>query len=546
MKKALLLIFLSVTSVVIENESAWAAQLITRCVDHGGSGDFTDLQSALDFATGNGAPDLIKVARGTYTGHFTSYSNQGYSIILRGGYTPGTGCATRVIDPASTILDGGGSGRVLVLENSNGGNVTVDGFTIRNGRAALGSGGGLSAHSDSDSDSGRGNDVIVTNNIFTGNTAPGGGGGADARSYGKAGAGMITITHNAFAQNSSGENGGGIIASSYADPGSSGPVTIEKNTFTENHAGNHGGGIYGQSHSVSGAADNISVRENILTENTSDGSGGGLYATSNGYTGAGGVTIEKNTLGANVVGQHGGAAYVNTSTHMGAAGAIFLTGNNVSGNKASYSGGILAKSFALSGTAGSIRVVNNVVAGNVAVNSYGGLKCDSATNVGGATGAVTLTNNTITQNSAFSYGGAYLNSDEHNLYVYNNIIRGNSGDDITLALGTAYGYHNNYTSLSAPWDFGAGNLDADPRFIATGYWDDAGTPGDTADDVWVDGDYHLDCSSPCINRGLNTAPEIPSEDFEGNARILKGRVDVGAYESMFGRAIIPVFLLTLD
>ena len=33
------------------------------------------------------------------------------------------------------------------------------------------------------------------------------------------------------------------------------------------------------------------------------------------------------------------------------------------------------------------------------------------------------------------------------------------------------------------------------------YWDPNGTPGNSDDDFWVDGDYHLHHNSLCINAG---------------------------------------------
>jgi hypothetical protein len=65
---------------------------------------------------------------------------------------------------------------------------------------------------------------------------------------------------------------------------------------------------------------------------------------------------------------------------------------------------------------------------------------------------------------------------------------------------------------------GIGNIQADPLFVRGGYWDDGGTPEDEADDVWVEGDYHLqsegwswdvlrgqwtwdEATSPCIDAG---------------------------------------------
>ncbi|MCP4543949.1 MAG: right-handed parallel beta-helix repeat-containing protein, partial [Chloroflexi bacterium] len=66
---------------------------------------------------------------------------------------------------------------------------------------------------------------------------------------------------------------------------------------------------------------------------------------------------------------------------------------------------------------------------------------------------------------------------------------------------------------------GEGNIDTDPLFA------DAGN-----------GDFHLQPGSPCIDKGDNSAPYLPSTDFEGNARIMDGDgipgavVDMGIYE----------------
>jgi len=55
----------------------------------------------------------------------------------------------------------------------------------------------------------------------------------------------------------------------------------------------------------------------------------------------------------------------------------------------------------------------------------------------------------------------------------------------------------------------------------------------TGDPLFVDpanGDYHLRASSPAINAGDNSAPNLPSTDLDGNPRIVGPAVDIGAYE----------------
>jgi hypothetical protein len=143
------------------------------CVDNA-----PDLKTALSTAQSNGESDVIRVVQGNYNGNFSYNSSQGYSITLLGGYT--AGCAGRVVDPANSLLDGGGTGRVLSLSNNGGGDFLVDGFTLQNGQYS-GDGGGV--YAESSSDSGTAGDVTFTNNIFRMNTSEQGGGGVYARSY---------------------------------------------------------------------------------------------------------------------------------------------------------------------------------------------------------------------------------------------------------------------------------------------------------------------------------------------------------------------------
>jgi hypothetical protein len=49
--------------------------MVTHCVYNA-----TNLQDALNVASGNNAPDLIKVIQGRYNGNLTYYSSQGYNV----------------------------------------------------------------------------------------------------------------------------------------------------------------------------------------------------------------------------------------------------------------------------------------------------------------------------------------------------------------------------------------------------------------------------------------------------------------------------------
>ena len=96
-----------------------------------------------------------------------------------------------------------------------------------------------------------------------------------------------------------------------------------------------------------------------------------------------------------------------------------------------------------------------------------------------------------------------------------------------------------YSAVFGGWP-GDGNMMVDPCFVDPGHWDPNGTPDDTNDDFWVDGDYHLksqagrwdpatqswvidDVTSPCIDAGDPMTP-IGHEPFPNG-----GRINMGAY-----------------
>ncbi|MBU0701810.1 PEGA domain-containing protein, partial [bacterium] len=128
-------------------------------------------------------------------------------------------------------------------------------------------------------------------------------------------------------------------------------------------------------------------------------------------------------------------------------------------------------------------ITNNIISGN----GYCGILCASA--------SPKVYNNIIVQNGTknSSYYGIRVNSGI--LTTDYNDVWGN-GSPAT---------HNYYNCV-----IGTHDISVNPQFIGAA-------------------DFHPCSSSPCIDKGLNTAPAIPSTDKDGNPRIVR-IVDMGAYE----------------
>ena len=167
-------------------------------------------------------------------------------------------------------------------------------------------------------------------------------------------------------------------------------------------------------------------------------------------------------------------------------------------------------------------ITNCIISGNYAGYGGGGLYCR------GGTDSI-ITNCIISGNSAWNVGGICCS--KTSATVTNSILWANK------ALGDSneiYYYSTepviSYCDIQGGWD-GLGNINLDPCFVDLGYWDANGTPDYFRDDFWVDGDYHLLPDSPCIDAGDPCYIAEPDEtDLDGNPRVIGGRIDMGAYE----------------
>ena len=161
-------------------------------ISMGSMGDtlpFVTIGRAMAIARNLPGADTIHVAEGTYREPVVMEEDE---LTLLGGYIAGGG----VRDPGAhpTIVDGGASGPAILVSSQDGTNVlvnvTIDGFTLTNGRsfqrggAAFGGAGVLIEEAQ----------VTLTNNVITGNVADGAGAKLCSTQGGSASAGGASST----------------------------------------------------------------------------------------------------------------------------------------------------------------------------------------------------------------------------------------------------------------------------------------------------------------------------------------------------------------
>ncbi|MBI4777440.1 right-handed parallel beta-helix repeat-containing protein [Candidatus Desantisbacteria bacterium] len=321
---------------------------------------------------------------------------------------------------------------------------------------------------------------VISNNTITGNN------------YGiLCSSSSPDISNNKITGNS---NYGIFCSSSY-------PV-INNNKIT----GNSSSGIYCSNSSPT-------ISNNTIAEN-----GNGIYCVSSSFP-----AISNNTITGN-----------SSSGISCSSSAPTISNNNIIGNKDS----------GISCSSSSPVISNNTITGN---SDYG-ISCSSSS-------SPTISNNTITGNSSsgiYCYyssptisnnniignkdSGIYCSSSSptitnntikwhtygikfpYNSKIYNNIIVENGlygiyGEcyckiDYNCVWSSVGGNYSNYSSSPGT---NTNNISLDPQFISRS-------------------DCRLQSSSPCIDRGLNTASGTTTRDMDGNPRIAGGTIDIGAYE----------------
>ena len=216
----------------------------------------------------------------------------------------------------------------------------------------------------------------------------------------------------------------------------------------------------------------------------------------------------------------GGAPGVTNHVFEECGGGLFLNNAYASnciirGNSASYGGaGVLMQSGAIL-THSWIRENEAVgFAGGVMFNGGGEVRNCFIVNNTASVGAGAymsygrLESCTVAGNLAHERaGGVYAFDTSFTARVRNTIVYGN-----TAATNSEYYTYTNLFEYSAttPLPAGPGNLSADPQFVSA--------------------DYHIRGSSPCINAGTNEDWMADDYDIDGEPRIRRTTVDIGADE----------------
>jgi hypothetical protein len=244
----------------------------------------------------------------------------------------------------------------------------------------------------------------------------------------------------------------------------------------------------------------------------------------------------------------GGAAIWNWSNRSTLTDCMFIN------NTAEYVGGGIHSVYDTYLTLTNCTFIGNA-AGGGSVGEGGAIfrgkpvlnNCIFIQNTSGSGGALncmypTVTNCMFSGNTAF-FGGGIYGADPvvtncsfvgnrasywgGGMYVISPVVtncifrrnRDNGGIDESAQIHTRSGTPVvNYSCIEG-WTGnlgGTGNVDSDPLFIDPGYWNGY---------TWVEGDYHLQAGSVCIDAGDPTGDYSGQVDIDGQKRVMKKRIE---------------------
>ncbi len=310
---------------------------------------------------------------------------------------PATGDSLTIIGPGVNLLtvDGndGVSTNVRIFTVSSGDTVSISGMTLTNGGDGAIDNSGLLTVTDMafpNNTNGNGGAIAtggasltITNCTFSGNTATSGsatglGGGAI---YQSATGAVTTISDSTFTNNSEvgGSGGGGAIRNR------TGTMNISNTTFIGNNTVVSGGAIVN--------SETMTISGSTFSGNAATGTGGAIYTS--GIT----LAITSTLMDANTAGTDGGAIFTNSGSSTDVINSTLS--NNIAnadnGATGSGRGGAIYNEAAMTVAESTIR--GNQAQGTASTRGIAGA-------IYGAGGTLTLTNSTVSGNTAGQLGGA--------------------------------------------------------------------------------------------------------------------------------------------
>jgi hypothetical protein len=299
-------------------------------------------------------------------------------------------------------------------------------------------------------------------------------------------------------------SGGGILISKSSP-------TISGNTITKNYACSEGAGIvisFGSPVIQSNVVTNNSQFGNAL--GSCNGGGGGGISVG----GAGSAQILSNTISNNRwISGYGGGVFI------GGGNNPLLMNNLISGN--STSGVFGAGPEATGGGIYSSGETSPLIIQNLIVRNSADLGGGIGFQVPEGTGGPVMVNNTIANNQTTQGVGSALwaGGFDASAQIINNLLIGLGSENAAhcdpffsntpplLGNNDAFSHGSGFEGSCAGAAGLNGNLSIDPRFANP-----------------LSNDYTLLAGSAAIDAGLNSAPELPPQDFYGNSRIVAGYV----------------------
>ena len=305
---------------------------------------------------------------------------------------------------------------------------------------------------------------------------------------------------------------------------SEGPKSVLTGFTLQNGVGTFAFGYQGGGVSINNASPTI--KQNVIKSNTA-GDGGGVGVN------FGSPIISGNTITGNSAQFGGGVAFVGASSAQmlhntitrntagsGAAVELFAAANVLIEDNRILSNGP-------AGQGGGLYIVNEadeIIVQNLIAKNKASSGSQIYSLIPHSTKGFVLVNNTIVSAPNGGADAAVIaDGFNTNVLIENNIISA-VGDNAAILCNPIYHdgppiveFNDAFNPLVSYGDSCTGfegvngNISADPLFVTAS-------------------NYQLSATSPAINAGSNSAPDLPTKDLAGHPRIVGGTIDMGAYE----------------